>query len=69
MVLLYEVLTERVPKFRRWGSLKAYSILNCIEFVFWMAATIITGMGLSRRCSGTSCVLGVIIILVTITLM
>lgn len=69
VILSYEVLTERVQKLRRWGSLKAYSILNCIEFVFWVAATAITGMGLTRRCAGTSCGLGVVIMLVTITLM
>lgn len=48
--------TERVQKLRRWYSLKAVMILNCIEFVFWIALIAINILGV-QRCGGLGCTL------------
>lgn len=68
VVLAYEICTERIPKFRRFGSLKAYSILNCIEVVFWIVAVAMTGMGLGRS-TGTTKALGAIILILGLALL
>jgi hypothetical protein len=68
VVLAYEICTERIPKFRRFGSLKAYSILNCIEAVFWIVAVAMTGMGLGRS-TGTTKALGAIILILGLALL
>ena len=54
VVLAYEISTERFAKLRRFASMKAYMILNMIEFVFWVAAAVIGIMGM-KSCSGTGC--------------
>jgi len=68
VVLAYEICTERIPKFRRFGSLKAYSILNCIETVFWIVAVAMTGMGLGSS-TGVTKGLGAIILILGLVLL
>ncbi|KAJ3461327.1 hypothetical protein MRS44_009880 [Fusarium solani] len=53
--LIYQLLTDKVDRFRKWRSLKAYAILNTMEIVFWFVVVIITFMGISRFCQGASC--------------
>ncbi|KAI8662259.1 hypothetical protein NCS56_01029500 [Fusarium sp. Ph1] len=53
--LIYQLLTDKVDRFRKWRSLKAYAILNTMEIVFWFVVIIITFMGISRFCQGASC--------------
>lgn len=48
--------TEKVEKLRRWYSLKAIMILNCIELVFWIALIAINCMSV-KACSGLGCTL------------
>ena len=48
--------TEKIEKWRRWYSLKAVMILNCIEFVFWIALIAINILG-TKACSGLGCTL------------
>lgn len=54
VVLAYEISTESFLKFRRFASMKAYMILNMVEFVFWVAAAVICIMGM-KSCSGVGC--------------
>ncbi|RSL64806.1 hypothetical protein CEP54_004517 [Fusarium duplospermum] len=53
--LIYQLLTDKVDRFRKWRSLKAYTILNTMEIVFWFVVVIMTFMGISRFCQGTNC--------------
>jgi hypothetical protein len=48
--------TEKVERLRRWYSLKAIMILNCIEFVFWIALIAINCISV-KVCSGLGCTL------------
>lgn len=48
--------TERYEKLQRWYSIKAVTILNCIEFVFWIALIVVNIMGV-QQCSGLGCTL------------
>ncbi|KAH8892744.1 hypothetical protein GQ53DRAFT_763871 [Thozetella sp. PMI_491] len=69
VVLLYQILTSKVERFQRWKSLKANTILNSMEIVFWFVVVIITLMGISRFCQGAFCALSWIQVLVAIMLM
>ncbi|KAM0421521.1 hypothetical protein ACHAPT_010695 [Fusarium lateritium] len=53
--LAYQLLTDKVDRFRKWKSLKAYAVLNTMEIVFWFVVPIITFMGISRFCQGVNC--------------
>ena len=53
----YQILTQNVDRFRRWGSLKAYFILDCIEVIFWKAAIVLTVMNMIKSCIGLRCIL------------
>ncbi|KAL6404541.1 hypothetical protein AUP68_13934 [Ilyonectria robusta] len=55
IVLLYQLLTEKADRFKKWGSLKAYAILNTLEIVFWFVVIIVTFMGVSTFCQGANC--------------
>lgn len=68
MIISYELLTEYVPRLRRWGSLKAYWILNAMEVVFWGAVAYMTIQGNNRVCIGVSCTLGWVILALSISL-
>lgn len=48
--------TERFERLQRWYSMKAIAILNCIEFVFWIALIAINIRG-TKACSGLGCTL------------
>jgi hypothetical protein len=50
----YMISTEKIEKLRRWYSLKAIMILNCIEVVFWIALIAINCMSV-KACSGAGC--------------
>ncbi|PSN59908.1 hypothetical protein BS50DRAFT_682005 [Corynespora cassiicola Philippines] len=62
--LIYEVVTERFEKFKRWGSLKAYAIINGLEVVFWSAVAFLGIQTIMQRgCHGTStCYMGWVVI-------
>ncbi|KAM5344763.1 hypothetical protein ACJ41O_010625 [Fusarium nematophilum] len=55
IVLLYQIVTEKADRFKKWGSFKAYAILNTLEIVFWFAVVIVTFMGISAFCQGANC--------------
>lgn len=62
MILQYQLLTEHVSRFKRWGSLKAYAILNGLEIVFWAAVVFLMIQANVARCVGVGCTLSWIII-------
>lgn len=53
--LLYQYLTKKTERFRRFASLKAYMILDALDCLLWFTAFIISCMG-GSRCRGKSCV-------------
>ncbi|KAK4236150.1 sterol uptake control protein 2 [Achaetomium macrosporum] len=55
IIIAYQLLTEHTRRFARWKSLKANFILNCIEPVFWLTLIVLKFMGISSLCSGSSC--------------
>ncbi|KAH6892631.1 hypothetical protein B0T10DRAFT_458339 [Thelonectria olida] len=63
IVLSYQLLTEHVSGLRKWGSLRAYAILNSLEVVFWAAVIGVTFYGISMICVGISCAFGWLIAL------
>ncbi|KFY32556.1 hypothetical protein V493_00079 [Pseudogymnoascus sp. VKM F-4281 (FW-2241)] len=68
VVLIYQLLTSHVQRFHRWASVKAYAILNTLEILFWFVVLILTLMGVSRLCSGVSCGLSWVCILIAVVL-
>ncbi|TLD18265.1 gb [Venturia nashicola] len=71
MFIFYQLITENIQKFKRWGSLKAYMIINILEVVFWGAVVFLVIQANLSRCKGTSCylswaVVGVSIVIVMI---
>ncbi|KAH6986914.1 hypothetical protein EDB80DRAFT_589804 [Ilyonectria destructans] len=68
VILLYEILTEHIRSLKRWQSLKAYTILNALEIVFWGAVVYLTIQANTKYCVGTTCVLGWAIVGLAITL-
>lgn len=69
IIIGYQLLSEHTARFSRWRSLKANAVLNCIEVVFWLAAIIVKFMGISRTCTGNSCAVNVIILLVALSIL
>lgn len=67
--MAYQVITTHVDRFRKWASLRAYKIIDCMEIVFWFVVVIISFMGVSARCDGTACALAVIVALIAMVLM
>ncbi|KAJ4263385.1 hypothetical protein NW762_006204 [Fusarium torreyae] len=61
--LAYEYFTEKVDRLKRFGSLKAYAILNTLDILFWMVVMGLTFSGVSRICIGANCGIGVLVAL------
>ncbi|KAM5341491.1 hypothetical protein ACJ41O_014522 [Fusarium nematophilum] len=68
VIILYELLTEHVRSFQRWGSLKAYAILNALEVVFWGAVAFLMIQANTKFCQGTNCVLSWVIVALAVIL-
>ncbi|KNG81525.1 hypothetical protein ANOM_010531 [Aspergillus nomiae NRRL 13137] len=58
VIILYQLLTEHVAALRKWGSLKAYTMLNALEVVFWAAVTVLTIQANVQMCVAPGCILG-----------
>ncbi|GAB1198090.1 hypothetical protein APSETT444_007398 [Aspergillus pseudonomiae] len=58
VIILYQLLTEHVAALRKWGSLKAYTILNALEIVFWAAVAVLTIQANVQMCVAPGCILG-----------
>lgn len=57
IIIMYQILTTHVTRFRRWQSLKAYAILNGLEVVFWAAVVFLVIQANIQVCVGTGCYL------------
>ncbi|KAF7544308.1 hypothetical protein G7Z17_g10058 [Cylindrodendrum hubeiense] len=57
VILTYQLVTEHSSRFKKWGSLKAYAILNTMEILFWFVVIILAFMGISTFCQGANCAL------------
>ncbi|KAI8662161.1 hypothetical protein NCS56_01019600 [Fusarium sp. Ph1] len=66
VIITYQLLTEHVDRLKRWGSLKAYWILNAMEIVFWAAVAFMMIQGNQRICIGTSCAIGWVVCVLAI---
>lgn len=56
--MAYQIMTTHMNRLKRWGSTKAYMILNIIDTVFWFALFIITIMGTMGSTTESSRALG-----------
>ncbi|KAM5349518.1 hypothetical protein ACJ41O_006023 [Fusarium nematophilum] len=66
VLILYQVLTQHTKYFRKWASYKANLILNCLEIVFWAAVAFMTLQANTASCTGVTCALGWVILVVAI---
>lgn len=67
IIITYQILTEHHTRFRKWASTKANAILNNLEVVFWLAALVITGLGIGRA-SGAAAALSALVLIIAIAL-
>ncbi|QMW35955.1 hypothetical protein G4B84_011484 [Aspergillus flavus NRRL3357] len=58
VIILYQLVTEHVTALQKWASLKAYTILNALEIVFWAAVAILTIQANVQMCVAPGCILG-----------
>ncbi|KAE8357930.1 hypothetical protein BDV27DRAFT_150894 [Aspergillus caelatus] len=58
VIVLYQLLTEHITALRKWGNLKAYTILNALEIVFWAAVAVLTIQANVQMCVAPGCILG-----------
>ncbi|KAG7138930.1 hypothetical protein HYQ45_003976 [Verticillium longisporum] len=68
IIIFYQLATEHIARFRRWSSLKAFAIFNCLEIVFWGAVIFLVMQGNLQRCEGTGCILNWIVFGVSIVI-
>ncbi|KAK7394010.1 hypothetical protein QQX98_013207 [Neonectria punicea] len=68
VIIFYQLLTEHVDRLRKWGSLKAYAILNSLEVVFWGAVAFMSLTTNTKTCIGTSCALGWVVFVLAVLL-
>ncbi|KAG8670563.1 hypothetical protein FPOAC2_09925 [Fusarium poae] len=58
--LAYEILTMKMEKFQRFGSLKAYAVLNTLDVFFWAAVMGFSFKSVDTICSGANCAVGIV---------
>ncbi|RGP62638.1 hypothetical protein FSPOR_9218 [Fusarium sporotrichioides] len=58
--LAYEIMTMKMERFKRFGSLKAYAVLNTIDVFFWAAVMGFLFKSVDTICSGANCAIGVV---------
>ncbi|KAF2757396.1 hypothetical protein EJ05DRAFT_388571 [Pseudovirgaria hyperparasitica] len=68
IILQYQLLTEHVARLRKWRSLKAFTILNSLEIVFWAAVVFLIIQANIKICVGTGCILSWIVMAIAIPL-
>lgn len=70
LFIVYQILTERSSRFKKWASVKANLILNNIEVPFWLVVLILKFSAINQFCSGPSCgisyVIGIMAIVIFI---
>lgn len=68
VVLSYQIVTTHIDRFKKWRSLKAYAILNCLEIMFWFVVVILSFMGVTSTCVGTSCAMASLVSILSLVL-
>ncbi|KKY37743.1 putative cytochrome p450 [Diaporthe ampelina] len=66
--IFYQLLTDHVQRLRRWRSLKAYTILNGLEIVFWAAVVFLLIQANISVCVGVGCTLSWVVVGLSISL-
>ncbi|KAI5927666.1 hypothetical protein F4810DRAFT_721236 [Camillea tinctor] len=67
VIISYQLLTERVQRFKKWESKKANLILNCLEIVFWAAVAFMAiQANTTQTCTGVSCLLNWAVVVLAI---
>ncbi|KAI7776501.1 hypothetical protein LA080_004846 [Diaporthe eres] len=66
--LLYQLLTDHIQRLRRWRSLKAYTIINGLEIVFWAAVVFLLIQANISVCVGVGCTLSWVVVGMSISL-
>lgn len=64
--LAYEYVTQKVDKFKRFGSLKANAILNTMDIVFWAVVMGLAFNMATQVCIGANCAIGILVGLVAL---
>ncbi|EGU82035.1 hypothetical protein FOXB_07453 [Fusarium oxysporum f. sp. conglutinans Fo5176] len=59
--LAYEFATQKMDKFRRFGSHKANTVLNTVDIVFWMVVMGLAFTVVSQICVGVNCGIGILV--------
>ena len=67
-IILYQILTGHVNRFRKWASLKANTILNGLEIVFWAAVVFLIVQANISRCVGVGCGLSWAVVVLSVML-
>lgn len=55
-------MTENIKAFHQYANLKAFLILDILEVGLWIAAIVLTAMGMIKTCTGLNCTLSGVII-------
>ncbi|KAF5983778.1 hypothetical protein FCOIX_2994 [Fusarium coicis] len=64
--LAYEYLTQKVDKFKRFGSLKANAILNTMDIIFWAVVMGLAFNMAAQVCIGANCAISILVGLVAL---
>ncbi|KAL4869872.1 hypothetical protein BDV12DRAFT_195880 [Aspergillus spectabilis] len=62
LIILYQLLCEHIRRFQRWGSPRAYLILNTLEIILWAAVVFIVLAANVEVCEGMDCALGWVVV-------
>ncbi|KAI4591841.1 hypothetical protein KJ359_012160 [Pestalotiopsis sp. 9143b] len=60
--IAYQFLTQHVNSLKRWGSLKANSILNFMDIIFWAAVVYLMAQSDARSCPVATCTLSKLVL-------
>ncbi|KAH6648051.1 hypothetical protein BKA67DRAFT_683382 [Truncatella angustata] len=62
LFIAYQLLTQHVESLKRWGSLKANTILNCLDIVFWAAVVYLMAQANALSCPVQTCALSKLVV-------
>ncbi|OLN93229.1 hypothetical protein CCHL11_07575 [Colletotrichum chlorophyti] len=68
IIIGYQLMTTHMARFRKWASLKANAILNCLEILFWFVAFGLMCQANGRFCTGGSCALSWVVTIIVMVL-
>lgn len=68
IILSYIVASNHFQALQRFASLKANMILSIVEFVFWVAAIVLSFMTVGINCHGAGCALAAIVLVIAVGL-